>query len=120
MTPSKWLLRYLAGGESALEDTSSGPAKSPRSISPAKALLIVELRRQHLLQARIVRAAGVSDSTVSRVLARAGLSKLSDLKLVGPAQRYEHEAHRHQGAQRTVRSSHRVTGDHRDRVDSAG
>jgi transposase InsO family protein len=125
-TARKWLARYLAGGESALEDASSRPARSPRSISPAKALLIVELRRRHLLQARIARNVGVSESTVSRVLARAGLSKLSDLEPVEPVQRYEHEAPGDllhidtKKLGRIVRPSHRVTGDRRDSVDGAG
>lgn len=125
-TARKWLARYLAGGESALEDASSRPAKSPRSISPAKALLIVELRRRHLLQARIARLVGVSESTVSRVLARAGLSKLSDLKPVDPVQRYEHDAPGdllHIDTKKLgciVRPSHRVTGDRRDSVGGAG
>ncbi|ETH44071.1 DNA-binding helix-turn-helix protein [Bordetella pertussis H939] len=51
-----------------------GPDGSPRAIAPAKALAIVELRRKRLTQARIAQALGVSASTVSRVLARAGLS----------------------------------------------
>ncbi|SEL26477.1 Transposase InsO and inactivated derivatives [Roseateles sp. YR242] len=125
-TARKWLARYLAGGESGLEDASSRPTRSPRSISPAKALLIVELRRRHLLQARIARAVGVSESTVSRVLARAGLSKLSDLKPVEPVQRYEHEAPGDllhidtKKLGRIERPGHRVTGDRRDSVNGAG
>jgi transposase InsO family protein len=89
-------------------------------------MLIVELRRRHLLQARIARAVGVSESTVSRVLARAGLSKLSDLKPVEPVQRYEHDAPGDllhidtKKLGRIVRPSHRVTGDRRDSVDGAG
>ena len=39
-----------------------------------------------MLQAQIARSVGVSESTVSRVLARAGLSKLSDLQPVEPVQ----------------------------------
>jgi hypothetical protein len=38
-TARKWLGRYLAGGEAALADASSRPARSPRAIEPAKALL---------------------------------------------------------------------------------
>jgi hypothetical protein len=45
-----------------------------------------------MLQAQIARSVGVSESTVSRVLARAGLSRLGDLRPVEPGQRYEHEA----------------------------
>lgn len=91
------------GSESALVDASSRPARSPRSIDPGKALLIVELRRRHMLQWQIARSAGVSESTVSRVLARAGLSKLSDLRPVEPVQLRARgcgrpAAHRHQEA----------------------
>jgi transposase InsO family protein len=125
-TARKWLGRYLAGGESALEDASSRPTRSPRAIEPGKALLIVELRRRHMLQSHIARSAGVSESTVSRVLARAGLSKLSDLKPTEPVQRYEHEAPGDmlhidtKKLGRIVRPSHRVTGNRRDGVDGAG
>ncbi len=125
-TARKWLGRYLAGGEAALADASSRPAHSPRSIDPAKALLIVELRRRRMLQSNIARSVGVSASTVSRVLARAGLSKLSDLEPAQPVVRYEREAPGellHMDTKklgRIVRPSHRVTGNRRDSVDGAG
>ncbi|ETH96249.1 transposase, IS481 family [Bordetella pertussis STO1-CHOC-0021] len=73
-TVRKWLGRFLAQGQAGLADASSRPTVSPRAIAPAKALAIVELRRKRLTQARISQALGVSASTVSRVLARAGLS----------------------------------------------
>ena len=125
-TARKWLGRYLAGGESALADASSKPAHSPRAIEPAKALLIVELRRRRMLQVQIARSVEVSESTVSRVLARAGLSKLSDLQPAEPVQRYEHDAPGDllhidtKKLGRIVRPSHRVTGNRRDSVDGAG
>ena len=125
-TARKWLGRYLAGGKAALADASSRPAKSPRAIEPTKALLIVELRRRCLLQARIATNVGVSHATVSRVLARAGLSKLSDLQPLEPVQRYEHAAPGdmlHIDTKKLgciVRPSHRVTGNRRDSVDGAG
>lgn len=90
-TAKKWLGRYLAEGEAGLMDRSSRPKLSPRTIAPAKALAIVELRRRRLTQARIAASVGVSLSTVSRVLARAGLSKLSDLEPAAAPVRYEHE-----------------------------
>ena len=62
-TARKWLGRYLAGGEVALVDASSRPAKSPRATEPAKALLIAELRRRRMTQARIAAGVGVSEST---------------------------------------------------------
>ncbi|RUD61481.1 hypothetical protein IPC1370_31480 [Pseudomonas aeruginosa] len=91
-TARKWLGRYLAGGQAALADASSRPLRSPRAIDAGKALLIVELRKRRMLQARIARSVGVSESTVSRVLARAGMSRLSDLEPVEAVVRYEHEA----------------------------
>lgn len=125
-TARKWLGRYLAEGESGLADASSRPKRSPRAIQPATALLIVELRRRRMLQARIAQSVGISESTVSRVLARAGLSKLADLEPREPIQRYEHEAPGDllhidtKKLGRIERPSHRVTGNRRDTVNGAG
>ena len=82
----------LSGGEAALRDASSRPRHGPRAIDQAKAPAIVELRRGRLTQSRIAASLGVSESTVSRVLARAGLSKLPDLQPTEPIRRYEHAA----------------------------
>jgi transposase InsO family protein len=125
-TARKWLGRYQAGGEPALADASSRPAHSPRAIEPGKALLILELRHRRMLQRQIARSVGVSEATVSRVLRRAGLSKLSDLQPTEPVQRYEHHAPGDllhidtKKLGRIVRPSHRVTGNRRDTVDGAG
>ncbi len=125
-TVRKWVGRYLAEGEPGLADRSSRPKRSPRSIAPSTALAIVELRRRRLTQARIAASLGVSKSTVGRVLARAGLSRLRDLEPSEPVVRYEHE---HPGdlvhidtkkLGRIERPSHRVTGNRRDSVDGAG
>ena len=123
---SQRMSRYLADGEPGLSDASSRPERSPRSIEPARALAIVELRRKRLTQARIAAALGVSKSTVGRVLARAGLSLLSNLDPVEPIVRYEHEAPGDmlhidtKKLGRIERPSHRVTGNRRDSVDGAG
>src|SRR5690606_27986171 len=125
-TARKWLGRYLVGGEPALADASSRPRHSPRGISEAKALAIVELRRRRLTQARIAGSLGVSEATVSRVLRRAGLSKLSQLQPAEPVQRYEHAAPGDllhidtKKLGRIERMSHRITGNRRDSVDGAG
>lgn len=125
-TANKWLGRYLAEGEAGLLDRSSRPRLCPRSISPAKALAIVELRRRKLIQARIAASVGVSKSTVGRVLRRAGLSRWRDLEPSEPVVRYEHA---HPGDMvhidtkklgRIERMSHRITGNRRDTVDGAG
>lgn len=86
----KWVGRYLTQGEPGLRDASSRPQVSPRTIAPSTAPAIVELRRRFLTQARIAQSLCVSASTVSRVLARAGLSRRSDLMLSEPVVRYEH------------------------------
>jgi len=125
-TARKWLGRFLAGGQEALADASSRPVRSPRAIEPCKALLIAELRRRRMTQARIARSVGVSESTISRVLARAGLSKLSDLVPAEPVVRYEHERPGDllhidtKKLGRIERPSHRVTGNRRDSVEGAG
>ena len=125
-TARKWVGRYLAEGEAGLLDRSSRPRLSPRAISSAKALAIVELRRRRLIQARIAASLGVSKSTVGRVLARAGLSRLRDLEPSEPVVRYEHA---HPGdlvhidtkkLGRIERMSHRITGNRRDTAGGAG
>lgn len=123
-TARKWLGRFLAEGVDGLKDKSSRPQRSPGSIEPAKALAIVELRRRRLLQARIAASLSVSVSTVSRVLARAGMSKLSDLDPKEPVQRYEHAAPGDmlhidiKKLGRIEQPGHRVTGDRTSRSDA--
>ncbi len=121
-TARKWLGRFLAGGEPALADASSRPVVSPRRIGESTAMAIVELRRRRLTQARIASSLGVSEATVSRVLRRAGLSKLSTLQPVEPVQRYEHAAPGEllhidtKKLGRIERTGHRITGDRRDTI----
>jgi transposase InsO family protein len=125
-TVRKWLGRFLAEGADGLADRSSRPLTSPRAIDSAKALTIVELRRKRMTQARIAQYLSVSKATVSRVLARAGLSKLSDIDPVEPIQRYEHEQPGDlihidtKKLGRIVTTGHRATGDRRDRTRGAG
>ena len=49
------------------------------------------LRRQRYTGAQIAAQAGVSPATVSRILRRRGLNKLSALEPAEPARRYERE-----------------------------
>ena len=126
VTARKWLGRYLAEGAAGLLDKSSRPDRSPRAIEPHVALAIVELRRKLFLQARIASYMGVSKATVSRVLRRAGLSRLSDLGPQEPVQRYERD---HPGELlhidikklgRFDKVGHRITGDRTQRARDVG
>ena len=126
VTARKWLGRYLADGAAGLLDKSSRPQKSPRAIEPHVALAIVELRRKLYLQSRIASYMGVSRATVSRVLRRAGLSRLSELRPDEPVQRYERD---HPGELlhldikklgRFDKVGHRITGDRTQRARHVG
>lgn len=125
-TVRKWLGRFLAQGEAGLMDVSSRPHSHPRAISAAQAMAVVELRRKRLTQSRIAQALRLSTATVSRVLSRAGLSKLSALDPVEPVVRYEHATPGDllhidiKTLGRITAVGHRITGDPRDHVPGAG
>lgn len=125
-TARKWLGRFLAQGAAGLIERSSRPQRSPKAIGAHTALAMVELRRRRLTQARIAASLGVSKSTVSRVLTRAGLSRLRDLEPAAPVVRYEHAAPGDlihidtKKLGRIERVGHRITGNRRDSVDGAG
>ena len=126
VTARKWLGRYLAGGAAALMDKSSRPALSPRAIDPSVAMTIIELRRKLFLQARIAAYTGVSKASVSRVLKRAGMSKLTDLSPKEDVQRYEHDAPGEllhidiKKLGRFDKVGHRITGDRTQRARDIG
>jgi transposase InsO family protein len=125
-TVRKWWQRFLAGGLSNLADASSAPKRSPRALPEGKAHAIVELRQQRWLQSRIARELEVSEATVSRVLRRAGISKLKDLEPKQPPVRYEraqpgellHIDIKKLG--RFERTGHRISGERRQRSRAMG
>ena len=91
-TAYTWLARYRAGGERALHDRSSAPARSPHRL-PAETIATIErLRRQRWTGPRIARALGRPVSTVGTVLRRLGLGRLAALEAKPPAIRYERRA----------------------------
>jgi transposase InsO family protein len=126
VTARKWLGRYLVGGAAALADKSSRPELSPRAIDPSVAMTIIELRRKLFLQARIAAYTGVSKATVSRVLRRAGMSKLADLSPKEDIQRYERDAPGEllhidiKKLGRFDKVGHRITGDRTQRARDIG
>jgi transposase InsO family protein len=88
----RWVERYKAEGRAGMADRSSRPGRSPNATEGAVADRIVALRRQRFTGKHIASLVAVSPATVSRVLARAGLSRLKDLEPAEPVRRYERDA----------------------------
>ena len=86
---SKWLARWRAEGEAGLLDRSSAPRHIPHRTSAERTQAIEALRRVRLTAAEIAEALRMALSTVSAVLKRIGLGKLSRLEPIEPPNRYE-------------------------------
>ena len=86
---AKWVSRFAALGLEGLSDRSSRPRRRRAATPTAIAYRIATLRRQRWTGAHIASETGVSPATVSRVLRRAGLSRLKDLDPAEPVRRYE-------------------------------
>lgn len=120
-TARKWLQRFEAEGPAGLQDRSSRPRKLRASTPRATVDRIVVLRRQRWTGKHIAAETGVSPATVSRVLKRAGLSRLKDLAPAEPIRRYERKTPGeiiHIDIKKLARfnkQGHRITGDPRDR-----
>jgi len=116
-TVRKWLERYEREGEAGLQDRSSRPHRLYRPTEPARVEQIEALRRQRWTGEAIAREVGVSAATVSRVLRRLGLNKLSALEPAQPVRRYERERPGElihidiKKLGRFAAQGHRVTGD---------
>jgi transposase InsO family protein len=125
-TARKWLKRFEQGGLTALADRSSRPRKTRSTVDQSLGQRIEKLRRARMPLRRIAGLVGRSVSTISRWVARLGLSSLRSLEPSAPTVRYEHAAPGemlHMDTKklgRIVRPSHRVTGNRRDSVEGAG
>jgi transposase InsO family protein len=125
-TVRKWVVRFVAQGESGLRDRSSRPHRWPRAIAKGTAQRIESLRRERWTMAQIGAELKVSRATVSRVLARAGLSRLSALDPAPLPKRYEWARSGdllHIDTKQLARieqAGHRVTGNRRHSVHGAG
>jgi transposase len=86
-TVAKWVERFSAEGVNGLRDRSSRPLSSPSQTSPATSAAIENLRRQRRTGKQIAAEAGVSPATVSRILRRLGLNRLSTLEPAEPVRR---------------------------------
>jgi transposase InsO family protein len=125
-TARKWVERSRRAGAEGLADRSSRPRRL-RKPTPQTAIdEIIRLRRQRFTGKHIAKLVGVSAATVSRVLKRAGLSRLRDLEPAEPVKRYERE---NPGEMihidikklgRFKRVGHRITGDRTGQSNSRG
>lgn len=123
---ARWVERFRAEGRTGMADRSSRPRLMPGMTVQAAVERIVALRRRRFTGRSIAFEVGVSPATVSRVLRRAGLSRLKDLEPAEPVWRYERE---HPGDMihidikklgRFERVGHRITGDRTGQSNSRG
>jgi len=125
-TAAKWVGRFRREGLAGLQDRSSRPHRHHKTTSGAQVAVVLALRQMRLPGFQIAKCSDLSRATVSRILTRHGLAKLSDLDPPPPAIRYQRE---HPGdllhidikkLGLIVRHGHRVTGNKRDHFLGAG
>jgi transposase InsO family protein len=126
-TCSKWVGRYRAEGEAGLWDRSSEPRSVPHRTPEDRVEAIAALRRVRMTGPEIAECLGMALSTVSVVLRRIGLGKLSRLEPLEPPNRYERSRPGeliHIDVKKLVRiqrgAGHRVTGKRTSQAKGAG
>jgi transposase InsO family protein len=125
-TGRKWRDRFEQEGLAGLHDRSSRPKRLRKPTSPEVIEHIASLRRQRMPGKEIATTVGVSAATVSRVLKRLGLSKLSALEPAEPPRRYEREQPGemiHIDIKKLGKFNHighRITGDRKGQSNSRG
>ena len=118
-TVRKWVERYCREGHEGLRDRSSRPHRLYRPTPQAIVDEVAALRRQRCTGKQIAAQVGVSPATVSRILRRLGLNRLSALEPAAPIRRYERERPGemiHLDIKKLGRIDgigHRITGDRR-------
>lgn len=123
-TVQKWVRRWRQEGLSGLETRSSRPSGCPSATPESVRRRIEELRRHRLTGSAIAELVRLPRSTVSRLLRRMGLGRLSALDPKPAVVRYEHSepgSLLHVDTKklgRFHRAGHRVTGNRT--VDSHG
>jgi transposase InsO family protein len=90
-TCRKWVGRYRAEGPDGLVDRSSAPWSIPHRTPDDLVAAIAALRRLRMTGAEIAFCLDLALSTVSAVLLRIGLGKLSRLEPPEPPNRYERQ-----------------------------
>jgi transposase len=87
-TACKWLARFRSEGEQGLLDRPSTPKNSPSRTPDQRVQLIAALRRLRMTGAEIAECLDMAVTTVSGILTRIGMGRLSRLGME-PAIRYE-------------------------------
>jgi CheY-like chemotaxis protein len=90
-TIGKGMARHRREGAAGWKDRSSRPASSPRRTPNAQVAVVLALRRLRLPGFQIARQSGLSRATISRILRRHGLAKLSALEAAKPVVRYQRD-----------------------------
>ena len=125
-TVAKWIERFEAEGVEGLRDRSSRPLFSPSQARPAVCASVEALRRQRHTGKQIAAEVGVSAATVSRILRRLGLNRLSALEPAEPVRRYERAAPGEiihidiKKLGKFNRIGHRITGDRTGQSNTRG
>ena len=90
-TAAKWHARFKSLGLEGLVDRSSRPRRLRRPTPDSVAAEVISLRRQRLPGKEIALRLNLSPATVSRILKRAGLSRMTDIDPPEPVRRYERQ-----------------------------
>jgi len=88
-TAAKWLRRSRVEGEAGLGDRSSAPGEVANRTAEERIELLAALRRLRMTAAEIAEVLAMPVSTVSGILSRIGLGRLSRLEPREPANRYQ-------------------------------
>jgi transposase InsO family protein len=118
-TVYRWIDRYRAEGEAGLRDRSSAPRRVPHRTPSSRVRAILALRRLRMTSSEIAEVLGIPPSTVSAVLRREGLGRLSRLEPPEPPNRYERRSPGElvhvdvKKLGRILKPGHRVTGNRR-------
>jgi transposase len=91
-TAGKWVARFREEGEAGLLDRSSAPRMVHNATPEERVQVIAALRRLRFTGPEIAETLEMASSTVSAVLKRIGLGKLSRLEPPEPVRRYESNA----------------------------
>lgn len=125
-TVRKWVERFRAEGVEGLRDRSSKPLSSPDQTPAATCAAVEALRRQRYTGKQIAAHLTLSPATISRILKRRGLNKLSALEPAEPVRRYERERPGeivHIDIKKLGRFNgvgHRITGDRKGQSNGRG